>query len=69
MKETKRPGADSTSKLDRVRRAKAYSFVKAYGIAPDRLAQNALREGKKVSTEDDEMLPLDWRTASLTRTS
>ncbi len=36
-----------------------YDFVKAYGISPDRLAQNALRQGKKVSADDNEKLPID----------
>ncbi len=37
-----------------------YGFVKAYGINPDRLAQNICREGgKRVSADDDEKLPID----------
>ncbi|TPX15737.1 uncharacterized protein E0L32_000071 [Thyridium curvatum] len=58
-KETKRPGAKGSQLFDRVRKAKAYNFVRAYGITPDRLAKNALREGGKVSAEDDEKLPMD----------
>ncbi|KAI1332724.1 transcription elongation factor SPT6 [Xylariaceae sp. FL0255] len=53
----KRPGAKTP--FDRVRKSKAYRFVKAYGITPDRLAQNALREGKKVISDDEQILPID----------
>ena len=56
-KETRRPGAKSGI-FDRIRRSKAYSFVRAYGISPDRLAQNAMREAK-VSSDDDAKLPID----------
>jgi transcription elongation factor SPT6 len=57
-KGVKRPGAKS-SQFERVRKSKAYGFVKAYGITPDRLAQNALREGKKASADDDPRLPME----------
>ncbi|KAK4236734.1 SH2 domain-containing protein [Achaetomium macrosporum] len=57
-KEMKRPGA-KTALFERIRRSKAYNFVRALGISPDRLAQNALREGKKVSSDDDARLPTD----------
>ncbi|KAI0008117.1 SH2 domain-containing protein [Xylariaceae sp. FL0662B] len=57
-KGNKRPGAKS-SVFDRVRNSKAYKFVKAYGISPDRLAQNALREGKKVIADDEQSFPID----------
>ncbi|KAK3309161.1 SH2 domain-containing protein [Chaetomium strumarium] len=57
-KEMKRPGA-KTALFERIRRSKAYTFVQALGISPDRLAQNALREGKKVSSDDDARLPTD----------
>ncbi|KAI1756038.1 transcription elongation factor SPT6 [Xylaria castorea] len=57
-KTTKRPGAKS-SVFDRVRKSRAYRMVKAYGITPDRLAQNALREGKKVISDDEQSLPID----------
>jgi transcription elongation factor SPT6 len=57
-KEMKRPGA-KTALFERIRRSKAYTFVRALGISPDRLAQNALREGKKVSSDDDARLPTD----------
>ncbi len=58
-REIKRPGADSSSKFERIRNSRMYGFVKAYGINPDRLAQNICREGKKVSADDDEKLPID----------
>ncbi|KAI0849321.1 transcription elongation factor Spt6 [Daldinia vernicosa] len=58
VKGTKRPGAKS-SVFERVRKSNAYKFVKAYGISPDRLAQNALREGKKMIADDEQSLPID----------
>ncbi|CAJ2502609.1 Uu.00g100030.m01.CDS01 [Anthostomella pinea] len=58
LKGNKRPGAKS-SVSDRVRKSRAYKFVSAYGISPDRLAQNALREGKKVIADDEQNLPID----------
>ncbi|KAI1467885.1 transcription elongation factor Spt6 [Daldinia caldariorum] len=58
VKGTKRPGAKS-SVFERVRKSNAYKFVKAYGISPDRLAQNALREGKKMIADDEQTLPID----------
>jgi len=57
-KATKRPGAKS-SVFDRIRKSRAYKMVKAYGITPDRLAQNALREGQKVIADDEQKLPID----------
>ncbi|KAH6649718.1 SH2 domain-containing protein [Chaetomium tenue] len=57
-KEMKRPGA-KTALFERIRRSQAYNFVGALGISPDSLAQNALREGKKVSSDDDARLPVD----------
>ncbi len=58
VKETKRPGAKS-SMFERVRKSEIYRLVKAYGITPDRLAQNALREGEKVISDDEQKLPID----------
>lgn len=58
VSQMKRPGSKS-SLLDRVRNGKAYQFVKAYGISADQLAKNALRQGKKVSPDDDEQYPMD----------
>jgi len=57
-REIKRPGA-KTAVFERIRKAKAFNFVHALGISPDRLAQNALREGKKVSSDDDAKFPID----------
>ncbi|KAK0728681.1 SH2 domain-containing protein [Lasiosphaeria miniovina] len=57
LRELKRPGA-KTALFERIRKAKVYGFVRAFGISPDRLALNALRESKKVSPDDDEKLPL-----------
>ncbi|KAI5857304.1 transcription elongation factor Spt6 [Durotheca rogersii] len=57
-KGTKRPGAKS-SIFERIRKSGAYKFVEAYGISPDRLAQNALREGKKVISDDVQSSPID----------
>ncbi|PNY27258.1 Transcription elongation factor SPT6 [Tolypocladium capitatum] len=58
VSQTKRPGSKSTL-LERVRNGKAYYFVKAYGISADQLAKNALRQGKKVTPDDDEQYPMD----------
>ncbi|KAG6100842.1 Transcription elongation factor spt6 [Claviceps sp. LM220 group G6] len=54
----KRAGSRS-SVLDRVRNGKAYYFVQAYGLSADQLAKNALRQGKKVTPEDDSQYPMD----------
>ncbi|KAH7326281.1 SH2 domain-containing protein [Stachybotrys elegans] len=58
MSQAKRPGSKSTV-LDRVRNGKAMYFVQAYGITADQLAKNALRQGKKVSPDDDSQYPMD----------
>ncbi|KAF3349035.1 hypothetical protein VD0002_g7135 [Verticillium dahliae] len=55
-KQTKRPGSKGAL-FDKVRRSRVYDFVRAYGITPDRLARNALREGPKVWADDDNELP------------
>ncbi|KAK5661294.1 hypothetical protein OQA88_11189 [Cercophora sp. LCS_1] len=57
-REVKRPGA-RTALFERIRKSSTYKFVRALGITPDRLAQNALREGGKVSSDDVAQLPLD----------
>ncbi|KAL2132805.1 hypothetical protein VTI74DRAFT_3355 [Chaetomium olivicolor] len=57
-REMKRPGA-KTALFERIRRSQAYKFVQALGISPDRLAQNALKEGRKVAPDDDARLPTD----------
>jgi transcription elongation factor SPT6 len=58
VNEKKRPGGKS-SVYDRIRRGKAYNLVRAYGITPDQVAQNALREGRKQYTEDSSLTPID----------
>jgi transcription elongation factor SPT6 len=58
LKEKRRPGGKSTI-FDRIRRGKAYHLVRAYGITPDQVAQNALREGRKQYTEDSSLTPID----------
>ncbi|KAK0108359.1 Transcription elongation factor spt6 [Cadophora gregata] len=58
IKEKRRPGGKS-SIFDRVRKGKAYNLVRAYGITPDQVAQNALREGRKQYTEDSSLTPID----------
>ncbi|KAH8671172.1 transcription elongation factor SPT6 [Xylariales sp. PMI_506] len=58
QKGTKRPGAKS-SVFERTRNSKVYQFVRAYGLTPDRLAQNLQRDGKKTLAEDDDKLPID----------
>ncbi|KAI1850599.1 hypothetical protein JX265_004309 [Neoarthrinium moseri] len=59
-KETKRPGT-KTSLWERTRNSKVYQFVQAYGITPDRLAQNLLAQKgeKKAPVDDDDKAPLD----------
>ncbi|KAI1006032.1 Transcription elongation factor [Podosphaera aphanis] len=57
-KEKRRPrGKPST--FDRIRKSNAYSLVRAYGITPNQVAQNALREGRKQYTEDASESPMD----------
>ncbi|KAH7419901.1 SH2 domain-containing protein [Cadophora sp. MPI-SDFR-AT-0126] len=58
VKEKRRPGGKS-SIFDRIRKGKAYNLVRAYGITPDQVAQNALREGRKQYTEDSSLTPID----------
>ncbi|KAH7350889.1 SH2 domain-containing protein [Rhexocercosporidium sp. MPI-PUGE-AT-0058] len=58
IKEKRRPGGKSTI-FDRIRKGKAYNLVRAYGITPDQVAQNALREGRKQYTEDSSLTPID----------
>ncbi|OAQ72123.1 transcription elongation factor spt6 [Pochonia chlamydosporia 170] len=58
VSQVKRPGSKS-SLLDRVRNGKTYYFVKAYGISADQLAKNALRQGKKITPDDDSQYPMD----------
>ncbi|RDW91316.1 putative transcription elongation factor spt6 [Coleophoma crateriformis] len=55
----RRPGGKS-SLFDRVRRGRAYNFVRAYGITADQVAQNALREARKQYTEDHPERPIDF---------
>ncbi|KAI0134100.1 transcription elongation factor [Xylariales sp. AK1849] len=57
-KGTKRPGAKSST-FERTRNSKVYQFVKAYGITPDRLAQNLQRGGRQTVVDDDDKLPID----------
>lgn len=57
-KENRRPGGRSTLS-DRLRRSNVYSLVQAYGITPDRLAQNVLKEGRKQPVEDATSRPID----------
>jgi transcription elongation factor SPT6 len=57
--EKKRPGGKS-SIFDRIRKGKAYNLVRAYGITPNQLAKNALREGRKQYTEDFSSTPIDY---------
>jgi transcription elongation factor SPT6 len=59
IKEKRRPGGKSTI-FDRIRKGKAYNLVRAYGITPDQVAQNALREGRKQYTEDTSSTPIDF---------
>ncbi|KAI6710736.1 hypothetical protein JHW43_006742 [Diplocarpon mali] len=58
IKEKRRPGGKS-SMYERIRKGSAYNLVRAYGITPDQVAQNALREGRKQYTEDSSLTPID----------
>lgn len=57
-REAKRPGA-RYAMVERIRKSKVYDFVKAFGITPDRLALNALREGKKELPDDNPLRPIE----------
>lgn len=57
-KTAKRPGSKAAI-FERIKRSKAYGFVRAYGISPDQLAQNAMRVSTKVTSDDDAKLPTD----------
>ena len=52
----KRPGS-RTALMDRIRKSRAYQFVRAYGLSADQLAKNALGEGRKMLPEDDAKEP------------
>lgn len=54
--QTKRPGSRAAL-MDRIRKSRAYEFVRAYGLSPDQLARNALGEGRKMLPEDDSKEP------------
>ncbi|KAF8864925.1 transcription elongation factor Spt6 [Acephala macrosclerotiorum] len=58
VKEKRRPGGKS-SIFDRIRKSRAYDLVKAYGISPDQVASNCLREARKQYTEDSQLTPID----------
>ena len=52
IKHQKRPGA-TRAMFEKIRNSKVYSLVRAFGIAPDDFAQNALGgEGRRQYTED-----------------
>lgn len=55
-KELRRPGA-KTALFERIRKSRAYEFVRALGISPDSLAKNVLREGKKATSDDARVPP------------
>ncbi|KAK4168941.1 Oxysterol-binding protein-domain-containing protein [Cladorrhinum sp. PSN259] len=57
-KEMKRPGA-KTALFERIRKSRAYEFVRALGISPDSLAKNVLREGKKSTSDDARLSPVE----------
>ena len=58
VNEQRRPGM-KTSVFDRVKKGRAYTLVRAYGITADQVAQNVLREGRKKYTEDASERPID----------
>lgn len=57
-RELRRPGAKSAV-FERIRQSKVYDFVRSIGMTPDRLAKNALREGKKETSEDAAKRPME----------
>ncbi|RKF64293.1 Transcription elongation factor SPT6 [Golovinomyces cichoracearum] len=59
LREKRRPSSSKPSLFDRIRRDKAYSLVKLYGITPNQVAQNALQEGRKQYTEDASQAPIE----------
>ncbi|TVY84007.1 Transcription elongation factor SPT6 [Lachnellula suecica] len=59
-KEKLRRAGGKNSLFDRIRKGRAYQLVQAYGITPDQVAQNALREGRKQYTEDASSTPIDF---------
>lgn len=58
LKDKRRPSS-KPSIYNRIRKSKAYRLVKAYGITPNQVAQNALREGRKQYTEDASETPIE----------
>lgn len=64
-KEKRRPGS-KPSMFDRIRKGKVYGLLRAYGITPNQVAQNALREGRKQFTEDASESPIDLADAIVT---
>lgn len=58
-KERRRAGGNQT-RFDRIRKGRTYQLVQAYGITPDQVAQNALREGRKQFPEDAASTPIDF---------
>ncbi|KAG9238093.1 putative transcription elongation factor SPT6 [Amylocarpus encephaloides] len=59
FKEKRRPGGKS-SMFERIRKGRAYELVQAYGILPDQVAQNALREGPRQYIDDATSSPIDF---------
>ena len=58
LKEKRRPGGKITL-FDRLRKSNVYGLVRAYGISPDQLAKNALKEGKSLKSDDSSSSPID----------
>jgi transcription elongation factor SPT6 len=56
--QTKKPGSKA-SLFDRIRKGKAYNFVRAYGLSPDQLAQNILHKENRKTAEDDQQYPVE----------
>lgn len=56
---TQKRAGGARSGWDRIRQAKVYHMVRAFGISADALAQNALKAGKKQYTEDPADRPDD----------
>ncbi|KAL1310467.1 hypothetical protein AAFC00_000760 [Neodothiora populina] len=62
---TQKRARGARSVWERIRQSRVYNMVKAFGISPDALAQNALKLGKKHYTEDPPERPDDMADSLL----
>ncbi|CAG8949879.1 hypothetical protein HYFRA_00004207 [Hymenoscyphus fraxineus] len=64
VKEKRRAGGKS-SIFERIRKSRSYQLVQAYGITPDQVAQNALKEGRRQYVEDAASTPVNFADSLL----